>query len=70
MFANMIRGASVIRLSQSEFDSLGSPRKDVWYFVTNTSGSKILKIYAGSELFAEADKSGNIGFPYTFPMTF
>lgn len=69
-FANMIRGASVLRIKQADFDNLKSKKEDVWYFVTNITGSQVIKIYAGSTLFAKADKSGSIGFPYSFPITF
>jgi hypothetical protein len=57
-------------MRQADFDNLKSKKEDVWYFVTNITGSQVIKIYAGSTLFAKTDKSGSIGFPYSFPITF
>lgn len=58
-----------VRLTQAQFDELTVIDERRWYFVTNSSG-KLIKIYAGSTLFAKADSSGSMGFPYTFPLTF
>lgn len=65
----IIAGGAVRRMTKVAFEALPIKDEALWYFVTNTSGT-LKEIYAGSTLFAKADSGGNIGFPYTFPMTF
>ena len=67
--SQIIAGGAVTRMTQAAWDVLVQKDEERWYFITNNSGT-LKKIYAGSTLFAEASASGNIGFPYTFPMTF
>lgn len=66
---NIVGTAGIYRLTTTEFEALATIKENAWYFVTDYRG-QLKFIYAGSTLFAKADIQGDMGFPYTFPITF
>ncbi len=62
---NVVSGASVVVLSQTEYDNL-TPDVKTTYLVVE--GGELMRFYIGSFLIAQKDENGF--FPYNFPIIF